>query len=309
MNIVKASSEYIGELKGIKRYSANTIKAYSEDLNEFMEFCKKNSILDVSCLTERFLKVYLMELSDRKIATGFSVKPIDKKTISRKLAAVRGFCKYLYNHNIIESNPVVSISNPKIPRKLPEIISSGAFDELFNIIDKDADAKVISENDDILIKAIFEVLYGCALRVSELCSLNIIDVDLVEKVIRVKGKGNKTRIVPIGDKSAEILNKYLASRDKHLYSDPLFILKSGERVYQKYVYRTVHKYLLKVTDIKKKSPHILRHSAATHMLDAGADLRAVKEILGHENLSTTQIYTHVSIERLKSTYKKAHPKS
>ena len=310
MNIEKASSEYIGELKGIKRYSANTIKAYSEDLSEFMEFCAKKSITDVSFLTERFLKSYLMELSDKKIKTGpSSVKPIDKKSISRKLAAIRGFCKYLFNHSTIDTNPVVSIRNPKIPRKLPEIISSGTFENLFRLLDKEVQAKVISENDDILIKAVFEILYGCALRVSELCSLNINDVDLAERVVRVKGKGSKTRIVPLGDKSAGIIKKYLIARDKHIYSDPLFVTKSGERVYQKFIYRTVHKYLSKITDIKKKSPHILRHSAATHMLDSGADLRAVKEILGHENLSTTQIYTHVSIERLKSTYKKAHPKS
>jgi integrase/recombinase XerC len=309
MNIEEASSEYIAELKSIKRYSANTVKAYSEDLREFLAFCKMNAKSDTSSLTERFLKNYIMGLSARTITKGYTQIPIDKKTISRKLASLRGLFKYLYRHNIIDNNPVFSISNPKTPRKLPEVVSGDIFDGIYKLLDSELEAKVNSETDDILIRTIFEILYGCALRVSELCSLNIGDVDLVEKIIRVVGKGNKTRIVPLGDKSAKIIIKYLINRKDFLYSDPLLITKSGERIYQKFVYRTVHKYLTILTDIKKRSPHILRHSAATHMLDAGADLRAVKEILGHENLSTTQIYTHVSIERLKSTYKKAHPKS
>jgi site-specific recombinase XerD len=308
MNIDRASSEYIEELKSIKRYSANTVKAYSEDLKEFLEFCRLNSRTDTGNLTERFLKHYLMALSGRTIIKGSSRISIDKKTISRKLAAIRGLFKYLFRHNIIDNNPVISISNPKTPRKLPEVVSENTLAELL-ASPQEGKAKLISGIDDILVKAIFELLYGCALRVSELCGLNINDADLAEKIIRVKGKGNKTRIVPIGDKTAKTIKEYLASRKHYLYSDPLLVTKSGERLYQKFVYRVVNKYLLNVTDIKKKSPHILRHSAATHMLDAGADLRAVKEILGHENLSTTQIYTHVSIERLKSTYKKAHPKS
>ncbi|MGA7837343.1 MAG: tyrosine-type recombinase/integrase, partial [Ignavibacteriaceae bacterium] len=149
----------------------------------------------------------------------------------------------------------------------------------------------------------------CALRVDELCKLNNVDLDLKEKIIKVKGKGNKTRIVPVGNKSLEIIKQYLLLKDNNGGKEALIIKLKGGRIYPRYVYRIVNKYLTRVTDIKKKSPHILRHSAATHMLDNGADLRAVKEILGHENLSTTQIYTHVSVERLKSAYKKAHPKS
>jgi site-specific recombinase XerD len=173
--------------------------------------------------------------------------------------------------------------------------------------------KLVEEEKELkeakLIIAIIELLYGCALRVDELCKLNNIDLDLKEKIIKVVGKGSKMRIVPIGDKSISIVNEYLSIKKKNGGKEALLITKKGNRIYPRYVHRIVNKYLSKVTDIKKKSPHILRHSAATHMLDNGADLRAVKEILGHENLSTTQIYTHVSIERLKSAYKKAHPKS
>jgi site-specific recombinase XerD len=151
--------------------------------------------------------------------------------------------------------------------------------------------------------------YGCALRVSELCNLNYGDLDLKRKTLRVKGKGSKVRIVPVGDKSIEIIKKYLQKNNYLNNNDPLIKTRGGKRIYPRLVQRLTNKYLSKVSDIKKKSPHVLRHSAATHMLDNGADLRAVKEILGHENLSTTQIYTHVSVERLKSTYKKSHPKS
>jgi site-specific recombinase XerD len=135
------------------------------------------------------------------------------------------------------------------------------------------------------------------------------DVDLTKGVIRVLGKGAKTRIVPIGNESKKNIEEYLTANPYENYSDAFVRNKNGKKLYEKYVYRIVNKYLSKVTDIKKKSPHILRHSSATHMLDNGADLRAVKEILGHENLKTTQIYTHVSIERLKQSYKKSHPKS
>ena len=152
-------------------------------------------------------------------------------------------------------------------------------------------------------------MYGCALRVSELCDLNFGDLDINKRTIRVMGKGSKLRIVPVGEKSIEITKQYLNEINHRQNNAPLILTKGGNRIYPKLVYRIVHKYLSKVTDIKKKSPHVLRHSAATHMLYNGADLRAVKEILGHENLSTTQIYTHVSIERLKSTYKKSHPKA
>jgi site-specific recombinase XerD len=159
------------------------------------------------------------------------------------------------------------------------------------------------------VKIIFELLYGSALRVGELCSLNIGDLDLKNRSIRVKGKGNKVRIVPLGSKSIDIVKEYHPNISSIDINTPLITTKGGNRIYPQFVYRIVNGYLSKVTDIKKKSPHILRHSAATHMLDAGADIRAVKEILGHENLTTTQIYTHISVERLKKTYKKSHPKS
>jgi site-specific recombinase XerD len=203
---------------------------------------------------------------------------------------------------MVKANPSLGIQNPKMTRELPEILSSEMILSAYSISNK-------NEEDPEQVKIIFELLYGCAIRVSELCGLNREDVDISNQTLKVLGKGNKNRIVPIGNKSIQIIKNYLAIRGNIKGKEPLIITKSGNRIYPRFVHRVISMHLAAVSDIKKKSPHVLRHSAATHMLDNGADLQAVKEILGHENLSTTQIYTHISIERLKNTYKKSHPKS
>jgi site-specific recombinase XerD len=230
-----------------------------------------------------------------------SEKNFEKVSISRKLSALRGLFKFAFKEDLIEQNPVSHLRNPRIPKKLPEIASPSDILKTFDIAEED--------NNPLLIKVIFELLYGCSLRVSEVCDLKAGDIDLTKNIIRVIGKGSKIRIVPVGEKSKRNLEEYLNTFPTEKYSAPLLRNKNGKKLYPKFIYRIVNKYLSKVTDIRKKSPHILRHSSATHMLDNGADLRAVKEILGHENLKTTQIYTHVSIERLKQSYKKSHPKS
>ena len=284
---------YLAELSSIRRYSENTIRAYHNDLHEFSKYCDDYEKFEITTISEKFIKSYLMILNE---------SALDKKTISRKLAAIRSLFKYAQQKEIIENNPVSFISNPKTSRKLPEVVSTELILKIYSL------AEEKDENPE-LVKVVFELLYGCALRVSELCSLKFTDLDLNKSQLRVLGKGNKTRIVPVGEKSLLVLKSYLKSYPVLSSTDYLIRSKNNKEVYVRLVYRIVNKYLSELTDIKKKSPHILRHSAATHMLDNGADLRAVKDILGHENLSTTQIYTHVSIERLKSTYKKSHPKS
>ena len=293
MKIDQVINLNLSELKSVKRYSPNTIKSYREDLLGFLSFCQMNQKNEVESITNKFIKHYLMHLNELGL---------DKRSIARKLASTRGLFKYAFQRGILESNPSLQISNPKLDRKLPEVVPLDSFLKIYNIADE-------AEKNPIIVKVIFEILYGCALRVSELCGINNVDVDLKGKVIKIRGKGNKERIVPLGDKSLEIIQAYMLWRKDFTSTNAFLLNEKGERIYPRYVYRLVHKYLAKVSDIKKKSPHVLRHTAATHMLDRGADIRAVKEILGHENLSTTQIYTHVSIERLKSTYKKAHPKS
>jgi integrase/recombinase XerC len=293
MEITKVINQYLEYLRGVKRYSGYTIKAYNKDLNSFSKYCADHSKFEINSISEKIIKSFLMHLNDLGL---------EKKSISRKLASLRGFFKFAFQQDIISHNPAFYISNPKAARKLPEIISEENFLEIYKEVDKD-------KEDSKLIKVIFELLYGCSLRVSELCHLNRVDLDLNQKLLRVKGKGSKVRISPVGEKSIAIIKEYLNSRIFKNNKEPLLVNKNGKRIYPRMVHRIVNKYMSKVTDIKKKSPHILRHSSATHMLDSGANLKAVKEILGHENLSTTQIYTHVSIERLKATYKKSHPKS
>ena len=293
MDIEKLINSYLEYIESIKRYSPQTVKAYRTDLNQFIEFCNLRNKFTSIDLTEKIIKKYLMQLSE----TG-----LDKRSISRKLASVRGLLKYAFQNQIINSNPVANIKNPRSNKKLPEVTTTDSILKIYDLADE-------AEDEPERIKIIFELLYGCALRVSELCDLNFGDLDIKSHTLRVKGKGSKMRIVPVGQKSIEIIEEYLNITNHENNNEPLIKTKGGNRIYPRFVYRIINKYLSKVTDIKKKSPHVLRHSAATHMLDRGADLRAVKELLGHENLSTTQIYTHVSVERLKSTYKKSHPKS
>jgi integrase/recombinase XerC len=295
MDITSITEKYIEDLNSIKRYSYNTIKSYRTDLEEFGIYCIDHSKRELKNISEKFIKSFLMTLSEK--GTG-------RKSIGRKLASIRGLFKYAIQQELLQVNPTSLITNPKSAKKLPEIASENSILNIYHLAEEEKD-----EYEAKLIKAMIELLYGCALRVDELCKLNNIDLDLTERVLRVKGKGRKLRIVPVGGKSVVIINEYLSVKKSKGGKEALLITKKGDRIYARYVHRIVNRYLSKVTDLKKKSPHILRHSAATHMLDNGADLRAVKEILGHENLSTTQIYTHVSIERLKSAYKKAHPKS
>jgi site-specific recombinase XerD len=293
MKIDKIVVNFIDYLENIKRYSKNTVKSYRSDLNEFSQFCLKNNKSEIAIISDRVIKNFLMTLNEQKL---------EKTSITRKLSALRGLFKFAFKEELISQNPTLLIKNPKTSKNLPEITSAENILKIYELATE-------AEDNPFLIITIFELLYGCSLRVSELCDLKAGDLDLKKGTMRILGKGSKIRVVPVGDKSIEIIKAYLDFNPSEDHKSPLITLKNGKKLYPKYVYRIVNKYLSKVTDIKKKSPHILRHSSATHMLDRGADLRAVKEILGHENLRTTQIYTHVSIERLKEAYKKSHPKS
>lgn len=295
LELKTVAAEMLTELSGVNRASENTVQAYTRDVNEFISFCGEREIDRIDKVTERTIRQFVMKLSTDEV---------EKTTISRKLSSLRKLFEFAVRNEILENNPITKIPNPKSKRKLPETISLDSFLEIYNFISKEngiVEAKRI--------KAIFELLYGCAFRVSELCSLNIGSLDFRNSSVRVVGKGSKTRIVPLGSKSKVIVREYIDTLAEHDYNTPLFVSGENKRIDRFEVYYLVKKYISKVSDIDKKSPHILRHSAATHMLDNEADLMAVKEILGHENLSTTQIYTHVSIERLKASYKKAHPKS
>lgn len=295
----KYVSLFLNELESIRRYSSSTITAYKKDIEQFINFCKENDINHFNQISEKKLRYFLIYLNE--LESG-KKKGLSKTSISRKLSSLRSFYEFLFINEIIERNPVKDISNPKIKRNLPETLTLDSFEKIYDNIGEN------EKENSHLYKTIFDLLYGCALRVSELCSIELNNIDLKNGSLRILGKGSKERIIPIGIKTIQTISDYLLVRP-NTSSKYLLVNSKGNKLYSRFVYRIVNKYIKQVSDIKKKSPHILRHSAATHMLDNEADLLAVKEILGHENLSTTQIYTHVSIERLKKTYKNAHPKS
>ncbi len=292
-SLLKYLTEYLNRIEGVRRLSFNTVKSYRKDIEQFIDFCSNKNIYLPAQVNENTIRLFLMLLTEQNI---------ERKSISRKLSALRGFFKFIKSESNLSINPLSQIKNPKAKKILPETLSSSLIEEIFEILNKEEGNK-----NKFLYKVIFDLLYGCALRVSELCNLNIEDIDLNTKTVRVFGKGSKHRIVPLGEKTIQTLKEYFISIDND--KEKFLVNKNGTKIYPRFVQRIVKKYISLVSDIKNNNPHTLRHSAATHMLDRGADLLAVKEILGHENLSTTQIYTHVSVERLKKTYKSAHPKS
>ncbi len=295
VTIKNSIDNFLNYLKGIKRVADNTFVSYENDLSQFGNFCTDRNFSELNVVTEKVIRSYIIYLNSNK------TKPV---SISRKLSSLRGFFEYSINKEYITINPLVYIKNPNNKRKLPETVS---YESILNVFEL---TKMVGDDEErLLITALFDLIYSCALRVSEACSLKQNDIDYENRTIRVLGKGTKLRIIPIGQETISNIKQYVIYINGKYSGENIFFTKSGNPIYSKYVYRVINKYLSMVSDVEKKSPHVLRHAAATHMLDRGADLLAVKEILGHENLSTTQIYTHVSIERLKKTYKTAHPKS
>ena len=296
MSIAEAIDNYIKYISGVRRVSENAEMSYTNDLKQLLAFCNSAHKSEINNINERLVRNFIIYLNSEKVAA---------TSISRKLASIRGFIDFCLEQKLLDLNPLQYIKNPKVKRKLPETVSIKSIESVFKLIDNSD----LDKYDKLLYYAIIDVIYSCALRVSELCSLKINDIDTKHGTIRVFGKGSKFRIVPIGKQTISTLKAFLEVRVNNLENEILFLTKKGNSINTKYVYRVINKYLGLVSDVEKKSPHVLRHASATHMLDGGADLIAVKEMLGHENLSTTQIYTHVSIERLKNTYKTAHPKS
>ncbi|MCX8010568.1 MAG: tyrosine-type recombinase/integrase, partial [Ignavibacteria bacterium] len=273
-NIHKTLEKYFLYLNSVKIVSKNTEISYRKDLQLFEDFLLKNSISDFNQISEKIIKKYILFL----VQFNFS-----KTTISRKLSSLRSFFDYLMMNDIIKVNPLVNVSNPKTIRKIPKFLPQ---EELNLILDD-----LQNDPENLSDWAILELLYGEGLRVSELCNLKISNINLAQSLIEVTGKGNKTRIIPLGKSASLAISKYLSSRN--IKSNYLFTNKKGDKLYPRKIYRIVQKYLKEISEDGKVYPHALRHSFATHMLQKGADLRSIKEMLGHENLSTTQIYTHV----------------
>lgn len=279
-----------------RRYSKNTIKSYEIDLRQFEEFLKNHFGTDRifwNVIDKKILRYFLIRLQEQNIS---------RRSIARKLATLKSFFRYLLKQGEVEKNPASTVKMPRFEKKLPEYLTQEEMNQLLRL----ADVRTFEGLRDL---AIIELFYGTGMRLSELINLTVKQVDLKEKLIRVIGKGNKERIIPFGGSAHQILEKYLAVRpqfaDKSV--DNVFVRKTGQKMYPMAIQRIIKKYVSQVSQIHKKSPHILRHTYATHLLNAGADIRVVKDLLGHENLSTTQVYTHLSIEHLKNIYNQAHP--
>ena len=275
-----------------KNYSPHTVRNYAADLYEFAKFLSGKELKDVDYITVRKMLGFLRE------------RAISKRSIARKLSALRTFFTFLVRDGYLTSNPVASVSTPKMDKKLPAFLDEKAVTKLLTSPDN---ASFRGLRD----KAILETLYGAGLRVSELVGIDIGDVDFISGVIKVLGKGRKERIAPVGDAAITAIREYAAKRDKKTGEDnkALFLNKSMKRLSDRGVRYIMDKYIAILSAEEHISPHTLRHSFATHLLNRGADLRSVQELLGHKNLSTTQIYTHVTTERLKSVYDKAHPRA
>ena len=281
-------SRFTAYLEAERNASVHTIKNYLIDLRDFFSFLNGKSLDQIDYLE---IRKFLGVIKER----GF-----EKSTIARKLACLRSFFKFLVRENLLKMNPAADIQSPKKEKKLPKYLEQSEVENLLQAANGDAwEAK----RD----KAILETLYSAGIRVSELAGLNDDDVDLLSGQVKVRGKGKKERIVPLGSFAAKAIQNYLTSRPQT--KGGLFINRRKTRLSDRSVRRVLNKYARQISLKKEVSPHMLRHSFATHLLDRGADLRSVQELLGHANLSTTQIYTHVSTKRLREAFEKAHPRA
>jgi len=295
--IVRTYLEYL-EIE--RNYSSHTILSYETDLLNLVQFLRREGIDTFHSAHKESLRAWIGSLIDE----GFG-----QRSIARKIAALRSFFKYLRRQKIIDGNPALVLITPKVGKRLPSFLDEDSIERLLSIPER-------TTKEGKRDAAILELFYSTGIRLSELINLNIGDLKQEEGIIKVRGKGRKERIVPVGRKALAAIHEYLQEKNtlpvgirEPRNERPLFEIKESRRMYPQAVGRLVRKYIGRVSEIEKKSPHVLRHSFATHMLNHGADLRAVKELLGHESLSTTQVYTHVSSARMKKVYEDAHPKA
>ncbi len=294
-NIALIIEQFLLYLKKEKNFSDHTVIAYRRDLNQFVNFLqeRKISLSLEDALKKSNLRAFTFKLSNDGLKA---------RSVARKIAALKSLSKYCLKKKYIRINPTKVIATPKLDKPLPVFLTQNQVREL----------NVPENGDEIEYRnhAILEFFYGSGIRLSELQGLNIGSVNKSQEMVRVLGKGRKERIVPLTTVAIEVMNRYLQLRKKALSPDsPLFINKRGERLSARHLERIVQQKLSLVSNQKKKSPHVLRHSFATHLMDEGADIRAVKELLGHASLATTQVYTHISKEHLLKIYKQAHPRA
>lgn len=278
-----------------KKYSVHTITSYKNDINQFIAFISPNEeAFPITEINYQQIRAWVASLLKDKIAA---------KSVNRKLSALKSFFKYLQRQQIIEVNPMAKISGPKTPKRLPVFVDEHQMENLF------ANVKFEEGFNGLRDRLILDLFYQTGIRRAELTHLKELDIDLFNSTIKVLGKRNKERLIPISLPLKRNLESYLQVKKELNLSNPMLLVsEKGNTLSEQTVYNTVKKYLSQVTTIQKKSPHVLRHTFATHLLNNGADINAVKDLLGHANLSATQVYTHNTIDKLKKSYKQAHPR-
>ena len=283
---------FLNFIKTEKRLSSHTIKSYSSDLKQFSKFlykeCNINS--DINQVTYQNIRSWIVFLLENNI---------NPRSVNRKISVLKSYYKFLLQEGILSYNPMIKIISPKTNKRLPSFVDK---DDIQNLLDKvKFENNYIGHRD----KLIIEFFYVTGIRLSELINIKISDIDFNNNYIKVLGKRNKERLIPLSNNMTNKLKNYVNENDimKYLFNN------KGKKMYSKLVYRLVKKHLNLVSSIDNKGPHVLRHTFATHMLNNGADINAIKELLGHSNLNATQVYTHNSIEKLKSVYNQAHPRA
>ncbi len=295
--IIRAFLEY---LDAERRYSPHTVKSYENDVQQFISYLSGEGVESLRSVDKKLLRSFLGSLLDQEYS---------KSSIARKIASLRSFFRFTKRRGLTALNPALTLVSPRPEKRLPTFLDERAIESLFERLD-------ISTPRGRRDAAIMELFYSTGIRRSELVNLRLDEVDLAQKTIKVTGKGSKQRILPLGVQATSALRNYLVDRRELVkrsalstVPDTVFLSDDGRAISPDKVFTIVQRCIGTVSECQKKSPHVLRHSFATHMLNRGADLRAVKELLGHESLSTTQVYTHVSTEQMKKIYRQAHPKA
>jgi len=285
--------KFISYLSSERRLSQNTIVSYSNDLDQFHCFLNEhfNITSQISEVSFHIVRSWVANLFENGIQS---------RSINRKISTLKTFFKYLEREELIEVNPMLKIVGPKTSKGLPLFVKENEIKLLLEEVV--FESGFIGRRD----KLIIEIFYSTGMRLTELINIKITDINFHYKSIKVIGKRNKERIIPLSNSIINSIQLFISEFD---LKDSLITNSKGNKVYSKLVYRVVRKYLSKITSINKKSPHILRHTFATHMLNNGADINAIKDLLGHSNLNATQVYTHNTVEKLKSIYKQAHPRA
>lgn len=287
---------FISYLKYEKRNSSHTVTAYKKDLDQFVQFCTERvGEFDVKRVDAKLVRSWIVSLMEQQYTP---------RSVNRKISTVKAYYRFLMKNEIVELNPAVNIPVPKIRKKLPNFVEEN---NLHHLLD---DGFFTDDFTGIRDKLIITLLYGTGIRLAELMKLKERDFDTSGYLVKVFGKRQKERIIPYPRSINLLLQQYIEIRNREIgnSSEVLLVTDKGKPVYEKLIYRVVNRYLELVTSLEKKSPHVLRHSYATHLLNRGADLNAVKELLGHSNLSATQVYTHTTFEKLHNIYKQAHPR-